>query len=396
MGSGRRALFQALKAGTSGRKRITLFDPSPYPVEFGGQAECKGPWPAGWEGLGRAARLLLLASSQALTEAGVGWDSVSAERAAVVVGTGMVEPLWVEEVVRAQVSGREPPPAPGAWGLPGALPCDLAPLVARAFGFQGPCLGTPVACSASAFALAAGLELIRQGRVDLVLAGGTESLNETAMAGFARLGALDPERCRPFDRERQGIMVGEGACMMVLESFASARRRGRRPLGVLAGYGLSSDSCHPVAPDPSGEGVALAMQRALADAGLGPDEVDFISAHGTGTPLNDRVETLAVRRALGGRAGAVALSATKSMLGHTGGAAGAFGAAAALLAVNAGWLSPTINYRHPDPDCDLECVANRARRIRVRAALANALAFGGSNVCLAFRPWNRTHWSGTG
>jgi 3-oxoacyl-[acyl-carrier-protein] synthase II len=259
----------------------------------------------------------------------------------------------------------------------------IAARVAAEFGFGGPNVVIPTACAAGNYALAYAADALRAGAADVMLAGGSDCFSRITYTGFSRLGAIAPERCQPFDRNRKGMVPGEGAAVLVLEREDQAVARGARIYGELAGYGLTCDANHMTAPQ--GNGAVRAMQIALADAGVAPHEVSYISAHGTGTAVNDRVETAAVKEAFGAAAPGVPMSSIKSMLGHTMGAASAIEAAACALAVYDGALPPTINYETPDPQCDLDYVPNAARRQRVDIAMNNAYAFGGNNASVIIR-----------
>jgi 3-oxoacyl-[acyl-carrier-protein] synthase II len=224
------------------------------------------------------------------------------------------------------------------------------------------------------------------------MTGGSEaSFTPLALAGFSSMRALstrndEPEKAsRPFDNNRDGFVMGEGSCVLILETLASARRRGARVYGELIGYGCSADAYHITAPEPEGQGAVLAMQRALQDGGVEPEEVDYVNAHGTSTPFNDRIETMAIKKVFGDHAAKLMISSTKSMIGHLLGAGGAVELAATLLAMQRGLVPPTINYEQPDPDCDLDYVPNKARRARVTTALSNSFGFGGQNACLLVR-----------
>jgi len=234
----------------------------------------------------------------------------------------------------------------------------------------------------------ASLDLIRMGRVDAMLAGGADAFSRITYMGFARLGAIAKERCQPFDKNRKGMVPGEGAAVLVLEEAEAARAREAKIYAEILGYGISCDAHHMTAAHPQGEGAVRAMARALKESGVSIDQVDYISAHGTGTPTNDRAESIAVRALFGARASKVPISSIKSMLGHTMGAASAIEAAACALALHSGMLPPTINYEEPDPDCDLDYVPNVARETHPRVALNNAYAFGGNNASLCLARWN--------
>jgi 3-oxoacyl-[acyl-carrier-protein] synthase II len=260
------------------------------------------------------------------------------------------------------------------------------------FGFQGPNSTINSACASGSDAIGVALMHLRQGSADLMLAGGTESLVVAlSMAFMDRLGALsrrndEPARAsRPFDKERDGFVLGEGAGILVLETEAHARRRGAPILAELMGAGWSFDAYNDTAPSP--EGQALAMNATLHDAGLSPQEVDYVNAHGTSTQLNDKAETAALKQVLAERAYQIPISSTKSMTGHLACAAGALEAVASVLTLRDGMLPPTVNYEYPDPDCDLDYVPNQARQHQVEVCLSNSFGMGGQNACLVFRKW---------
>ena len=273
--------------------------------------------------------------------------------------------------------------------VPMLMPNAAAGQVAMAFGFTGPNMCITTACAAGAHAIGEASVLIRDGRADVCIAGGTEAcILELTVAGFAQMQALsrrndEPERAsRPFDRDRDGFVLAEGAGAIVLEEAERAVARGARIYAELAGYGASADAYHITAPEPEGLGAIQAMQACLEDAGEPPDAVDYINAHGTSTQLNDASETRAIKKALGDHARRVAISSTKSMTGHMLGAAGAVEGAVSALVVHDGVIPPTINYEHQDEDCDLDYVPNEARRADVRLALSNSFGFGGQNATL--------------
>ena len=243
------------------------------------------------------------------------------------------------------------------------------------------------ACSSSLLAIGQAWERLVAGELDLAVAGGAESLCRTTYAGFSCLKAVDAKKCRPFSRDRAGLNLGEGSVQMVLETLDGARARGAMIYAEVLGYGASMDAHHPTAPHPEGEGAARAMAMALRTGSLAVSNIDLVSAHGTATPANDGAECLAIRRALGSFADAVSVTSTKSQFGHTLGAAGAFGAAAAILALRDQVVSPTLRLEEPDPQCDLDCTPREAKQRRLRAALVNAFAFGGNNVSLLLRRW---------
>jgi 3-oxoacyl-[acyl-carrier-protein] synthase II len=263
-------------------------------------------------------------------------------------------------------------------------PCHvIAAHVASELGLAGPNLVIPTACAAGNYALAHASDAIRHGEAEVMLAGGADAFSRITYTGFARLGAIAPERCQPFDKHRKGMVPGEGAAILVLERRDRAMARGATIYAELVGYGLTCDANHMTAPQ--GDGAARAMQIAMADAGVRPDEIGYISAHGTGTLINDRVETAAVKQAFGEAAYAVPMSSIKSMLGHTMGAASAIEAAACTLAVRDNRIPPTMNHETADPECDLDYVPNAARDVPLELSMNNAYAFGGNNASVIFR-----------
>jgi 3-oxoacyl-[acyl-carrier-protein] synthase II len=386
VGTGRAELWEALLAGRSGFSDVESFDTRAHTAHKG--AEVKGFQPEAHvrhlnpAGLGRASQLAIAAAWLALEDAGIdpATPAVSPERAGVVMGTTSGEPREIERLDDCLLASR--PEDVGAWFVD-LYPCHvLASHVAAEVGFEGPNTVIPTACAAGNYAIAHALDLLRAGRADLMLAGGADAFSRITYTGFARLGAIAPEICQPFDRNRKGMIPGEGAGMVVLEPLDHARRRGARIYAEVAGYGLSCDAHHMTAAHPEGIGPARAMERALAESGFTPADVSYISAHGTGTPTNDRLESVAVKRVFGERAKKVPISSIKSMLGHTMGAASAIEAAVCALAVYEDRIPPTMNLEEPDPECDLDCVPNVAREIEVRVAMNNAYAFGGNNASL--------------
>jgi 3-oxoacyl-[acyl-carrier-protein] synthase II len=387
VGIGRRDLWQALLAGRSGISEVTSVDTSRHPVHRGGEvhgfAAADHLVRIDPEEIGRASQLAAAAARLALADAGLDPETEEPERGGVVMGTTSGEPIEVERFDDRWVAGeldRVGPEFadryPNQW---------IAANVAGEVGFAGPVAMIPTACAAGNYAVAHAFDLLRAGRADVMLAGGADSFSRITYTGFARLGAIAPERCQPFDRDRKGMIPGEGAAVLVLETAERAAARGARVWAEVAGYGLTCDAHHMTGAHPEGDGAARAMERALASAGLGPDDVDYVSAHGTGTPTNDRLEAAAVERVFGGRRRPVPVSSIKSMLGHTMGAASAIEAAACALAVADDVVPPTINFEQADPDCRLDCVPNEARALPVEVAMNNAYAFGGNNASVLFR-----------
>ncbi len=387
VGAGREEFWRSLVAGQSGIAPVRSFDTSDYPVHIG--AEVKAFDPAHWvrnrdpESMGRGSQLAIAAARMALDDAGLSLSAFAPRRVGISMGTTSGEPGFVEKYndIR-KAEGLDALPA----DLGAKYPCNVIPSnVAIELGLQGPCLMIPTACAAGNYAIGYGFDLIRTGRADLMLAGGADPFSRITYTGFARLGAIAPEKCQPFDRNRKGMVPGEGAAVLVLEPLEAALARGARIYAEVLGYGVSCDSHHMTAAHPQGDGAIRAMDMALRESGRSPDEVDYISAHGTGTPTNDRVETIAVKTLFGRRAPQVPMSSIKSMLGHTMGAASAIEAVACALALHTGVIPPTINFTEPDPDADLDYVPNTARQTNPRLVLNNAYAFGGNNasLCLA-------------
>jgi len=273
-------------------------------------------------------------------------------------------------------------PARGLVAMPVHSTADV---LAAVFGCRGPRLTVVTACSSSANALGIAADCIQDGRADALLAGGTDAHCKMTYAGFNSLQALDPDTCRPFDRRRAGLSLGEGAAIFVLEEEARARKRGAEIFAEFAGYGTSADAHHMTAPDPEGRGAVAAMRRALAEAGLSPTDVDYVNAHGTGTPQNDPIETRAVKTVFADHARRLGVSSTKSQVGHCLGAAGAIEILATVLALRHGFVPPTVNLEEPDAECDLDYVPVEARQQRLRVALSNSYGFGGNNTSVALR-----------
>jgi 3-oxoacyl-[acyl-carrier-protein] synthase II len=281
--------------------------------------------------------------------------------------------------------------------VPMMMPNAASAAVAITYGLRGPNLCVASACATGSHAIGEAAEVIRRGHAEVMICGGSDAvIASLSLSAFKNMGAVstrndEPERAsRPFDAGRDGFVMGEGAGVLVLESLEHARQRGARIYCELVGYGATADAYHITAPDETGQGAAWAMERALHSAGLAPEEVDYVNAHGTSTLLNDRVETLAIRTVFGPHADRLAVSSTKSMVGHLMGAAGAVEAIACVKSLETGWVHPTINHEMPDPECDLDYVPNQARRLESRVVLSNSFGFGGHNGCLILRRWEET------
>ncbi len=387
--------WDRLVAGCSGTGPITLFDASKHDCRVAG--EVKNFEPTAYMSRKEAHRadrftqFAFVAADEALRQSGLKITPHNAERVAVIIGTaigGITTVVEQHETMLARGPGRVSP-----FLVPMMLPDMASGQLSIRLGARAVNYSLISACAAGADSLGESANVIRRGDADVVVAGGTEAaITGLAVAGFSAARALthsgnnDPARAsRPFDARRDGFVIAEGAGVLVLEAEDHARARGARPLAELAGYGATSDAFHITQPDESGEGAARAMRIAMAQAGLGPDDVDYVNAHGTSTPLNDRFETLAVKRVFGEQAYAVPVSSTKSAMGHMLGAAGAVEGALAVLAIQNGVIPPTINYEVPDPQCDLDYVPNVARSATVDTVMTNSLGFGGHNTSLVFR-----------
>lgn len=385
--------WAALCAGRSGIGRITLFDPSPYAVQIAG--EVKGFDPLQYLDAKEARRLdrnvqfAVAAAQEAVRDAGLEIGEAP-EEVGVIIGSAVG---GIKTLLDAQKTLEEKGPARvSPFCLQNLIPDTASGQVAIVLGAKGPNMAVVSACATGGHAIGEAAETIRRGDARAVIAGGTEAaLVPVVLAGFTVMRALAmdnecPERaCRPFDRTRQGFVIAEGCAILVLEDYEYARARGARIYAEVIGYGSTNDAYHLAAPAENGEGAARAMAMALRKAGLRPEEVDYINAHGTGTPLNDKFETAAIKTVFGAHARRLAVSSTKSMTGHMMGAAGAVEGMVCVLALRDQIIPPTINYRYPDPDCDLDYVPNQARPARLRVALSNSLGLGGHNSCLIFR-----------
>jgi len=391
VGIGREPFWEALRAGRSGIGEVTLFDPSEHPVRIAGEVKDFDPtaWmePKAAKRTDRVVRLAVAAAKLAWDDAGA--PPVEPERAAVVFSTGVGGLRYLEDQIKVlQTRG---PGRVSAFTVPAMMPNAAAGTVAMELGFTGPNACVTTACAAGAHGVGEGYRYIKHGMADVCVAGGSEAaITPLAMAAFAQMQALsrnpDPVKAsRPFDAGRDGFVIAEGACALILEERERAEARGATIYAEVAGYGTSADAYHIPQPEPEGAGAVVAMQMALAGAGEPAEAVDYVNAHGTSTPLNDAAETRAIKKALGDHAYRTAVSSTKSMTGHMVGSAGAVEAAISALTIRDGVIPPTINYETPDPECDLDYVPNVAREADVRLALSNSFGFGGQNAVLAIR-----------
>lgn len=383
VGIGKDAFWKAIINGESGISEISSIDTSAYKCHRGG--EVKNFQPEEFiprrkiKFLGRCSQLAIGAASLALKDAQVLSRQINKKEMGVFVGTTTGErPL--EELI-------------SAWAKGGLKDIDRAKVLQASvnnisanvgieFNAMGQNYLIPTACAAGNYAIGCGYDLIKSGDLNFALAGGADAFSTIAFTGFQRIYAMSPDVVRPFDKNRKGMMQGEGAGILFLESYHSAKKRNARIYAEILGYGLYCDAYHATAPDP--KGISRVMEKALIEANLTYRDVDYICAHGTGTVPNDKAECLAIKNVFKERYKEVAVSSIKSMLGHPMGAASAIEAGACCLAISSNIVPPTVNYETPDPDCDIDCVPNKARKTKVNIALNNGFAFGGNNACVVF------------
>jgi 3-oxoacyl-[acyl-carrier-protein] synthase II len=392
LGSTAPSSWEAMVAGHSGVGRVTLFDASAYPCQIAAEIKGFDPIAAGVppkdaKRMARCSQITLAAGAEALSDANIHWDDEQAARVGVCMGTGLGGFDVAEDLFRLLITqgpGRMKPHMVTA-----TLPNMPAFHLSQTFNCKGPLSTVVTACAAGTQAIGEATEMIRRGAADVVLAGGVEALiGHTFFSGFTAMRAIslrndEPKRAsRPFDADRDGFVIGEGAGIMVLERLEHALKRGAHIYAEVLGQSASADAYHVAAPQPEGAGAARAMAAALADAGLRPRDVDYVNAHGTATPIGDPTETRAIKQVFGEHAYDLAISSTKSMIGHTFGAAGAIEAMACVYSVVNNLIHPTINLETPDPQCDLDYVPNVARFSPVRVAMSNSFGLGGQNACL--------------
>ena len=386
--------WRALLDGANGVGPITQFDTTNFPVKFG--CELKGFDPLQYMDRKEVKRndvftqMALAASVQAMADAGLTEGTYEPENTGVIIGSG-IGGLKVFEA-QHDVYRERGPGKISAFFIPMFIPDMAAGIVSIRFNAKGPNYATVSACATSAHAIGDAYRTIQYGDADVMITGGSEAaITPMAIGGFANMQALSENNenyqhaSRPFDRNRDGFVMGEGAGIVILEELEHAKRRGARIYGEVAGYGMTGDAFHITQPAPEGEGAQRSMRRALRDAGIGPEDVQYINAHGTSTPYNDLNETKAIKAVFGEHAYKLHVSSTKSATGHTLGAAGGLEFAICTLAVRDGMIPPTINYETPDPECDLNYVPNKAVHHDVDVAISNSFGFGGHNVCLAVR-----------
>ena len=394
VGIGKDNYWQALLRGQSGIGRLTRFDPSPYDCKIAGEAREFEPEQfldrKEIKRMDRFAQFGVAAAKLAVDDAALEMDREDLRNIGVVIGSGIggIQTFCDQHSVLISKGPNRVSPL----FIPMMIGNMAAAQIAICLGPKGPNITVVTACASGANAIGEAFKMLQRGAAEVILAGGAEApIASVAMAGFCSMRAMstrneEPQRAsRPFDKNRDGFVISEGAGIMVLETLDHASARGARIYGEVVGYGCTADGYHITAPEPEGIEVTRTIRLALEDAGILPDQVDYINAHGTSTELNDKIETKAIKKVFGDHASEVPISSIKSMIGHAMGAAGALEAIACVLSVNTDWVPPTINYEEPDPDCDLDYVPNQARQFPVRVAISNSFGFGGHNAVLAFK-----------
>ncbi|MEO7155999.1 MAG: beta-ketoacyl-ACP synthase II [Vicinamibacterales bacterium] len=394
VGMGTQANWDALCAGTSGIGPITRFDAAAFSTRFAGEVKNFDPLQfiekKELKKMDIFIQFAVAASQYAIDDARLTIDAALAPRIGVFIGSGIGGFTTIEEQHSADLEGGPRKISP--FFIPSSIINLAAGQVSIRFGAKGPNLATCTACTASAHAIGDSFEIIKRGAADAMITGGTEAaVCPMGVGGFAALRALsqrndDPATAsRPFEKDRDGFVLGEGAGILILEELELAKRRGASIYAEIVGYGMSGDAYHMTAPVEDGDGAVRVMQAALDRAGIRPDQVDYINAHGTSTPHNDRIETIAIKRTFGDHAHTLAISSTKSMPGHLLGAAGGLEAGISALSVKHQMAAPTINLAVPDEGCDLDYVPNTARKMKIDYALSNSFGFGGTNGALLFK-----------
>jgi 3-oxoacyl-[acyl-carrier-protein] synthase II len=395
VGSTVKTAWEAVLKGESGIGPVTRFDTSAFPVRFGGQvrgfdvAEYLAPKEA--RRMDEFMHYGVAAGVQAVTDSGIDFSKTDATRCGAVCGAG-IGGLWtIEEEFSEYLKARNPRKI-SPFFVPATIINMIAGHLSIRYGLKGPNLGVVTACTTSTHAIGLGMRAIQYGDADVIVAGGGEmATTRCGLGSFGQAKALSTrndaprEASRPWDKDRDGFVLSDGGGAVLLEELEHARRRGANIYAELVGFGMSGDAFHITAPPEDGEGAMIAMRNALRDAGLNPGEVQYVNAHATSTPLGDKAETVALKRAFGEHAPRLAVSSTKSMTGHLLGAAGVVEAIFSVLAIRDGVAPPTINYRTPDPECDLDYVPNTARRMKIDVSLSNSFGFGGTNGSLVFR-----------
>jgi 3-oxoacyl-[acyl-carrier-protein] synthase II len=396
VGIGTQEFWEALKNGKNGISRITRFDPSSFKSQIAGEVKDFDPSKKLDAKDIRRFDLFTLyalyATAEAIEDSGLNLESLDMDRAGVIYASGIGgENTWENEHKKLLERG---PDKVSPFFIPALIINMAAGMIAMKFGFRGVNYGVVSACASSGHAIGEAFRRVRSGEMDIMLAGGSEApLGPLAVAGFCAARSLstrndEPEKaCRPFDKDRDGFVMSEGAGTLILENLEHARKRGATIYGEIVGYGASDDAFHITAPNESGEPQAKAMERAMEDGNISKEEVGYINAHGTSTQLNDKIETKVIKKVFGDEAYKIKISSSKSMTGHILGAASAIEAVISVLSLREGIITPTINYETPDPECDLDYTPNKTVKKDIKFALSNSFGFGGHNVTLAFKKY---------
>jgi len=396
LGTGTQKTWEGIRKGASGVDRITSFDTADSPVQIAGEVKDFNPEDfierKEIKKMDVFIQYALSAGSMAIENAGMKITEANADRVGVIVGAGIGGIQTIERYHSILLENGQRRISP--FFIPMLITNLAAGQISMRFGARGPNSCVTTACAAGTHAIGDSFKIIQRGDADAMIAGGSESaITPLTIAGFANMKALStrndtPQKAsRPFDVERDGFVIAEGAGIVVLEELQVALARKAKIYAEVTGYGMTADAYHMTAPDPEGRGVINCMRVALRDAGLAPEAVDYINAHGTSTPYNDKHETSAIKHVFGAHAHQLAVSSTKSMTGHLLGAAGGVEAAICALALSEGIIPPTINYEHPDPDCDLDYVPNHARHVDLENVLSNSFGFGGTNACIVLKKY---------
>lgn len=397
VGTGNEKAWKNLLAGVSGVDRITCFDTTDFPVTIA--AEVKDFNPEDYmekkevRKYDRFIHMAIAASDLAIRESGLDVANIDPERFGVYIGSGIGGFATIEQEHKKYLEGGPRKISP--YFIPATIVNLASGMVSIKYGAKGPNMACCTACATSSHSLGDSFKIIQRGDADMMITGGAEAaITPMGVGGFAAMKALstrndDPQHAsRPFERDRDGFVVGEGAGVLLIEELEHAKRRGATILGELAGYGYTGDAYHITAPPPDADGARRAIEMAIRDAGISPEEVDYVNAHGTSTPFNDRLETIALKRAFGEHAYKLSISSTKSMTGHLLGAAGGLEAAITTLALRDQIVPPTINYENQDPDCDLNYTPNQAVKREIRYALSNSFGFGGTNAVVLLKRYS--------
>ncbi len=393
-GAGKDEVWKKICEGVSGVGPITKFDPTGFETRIAAEVRDFDPArfidPKDLRKMDPFIHFAIGAACIATEDSGIDFSKEDPERVGVIIGVGLGGLATLEQSF--QVLRDRGPKRISPFFIPAIIPNEAPAHISIRFGLKGPNMAVATACASGAHAIGMAFRAIQYGDIDVAVSGGVEAtITPLAVAGFNAMRALstrndEPQKAsRPFDRDRDGFVIGEGGAVMILEELERAKKRGAQIYAELVGYGYNSDAYHLAAPDPEGEGAARCMLLALKDARLSPEDVDYINAHGTGTPAGDLTETIAIKRVFGPRAYKIPVSSTKSMTGHLLGGAGSTEAVFCVLSIRDGIIPPTINYENPDPECDLDYVPNVAREAKVRVALSNSFGFGGANAVLIFK-----------